>query len=133
MQRWGFSLIDKKCRIDGSLNWDEFEIFWDICIGHCPRHFGMKPLSYGSETLHSERIYFANVHRRGFSLFDQKMLLLKRYLRYYGIFVQCRKITRILQEVFSLICYTFIFAIKFKPYNLQVSFFNKWLLWDPCL
>ena len=35
----------------------------------CPRHFYMKPLSEGSEN--SERIYIADVQRRGFSLIDQ--------------------------------------------------------------
>ena len=32
----------------------------------------MKPLSQGSET-HSERIYIADVQRRGLSLIDQKL------------------------------------------------------------
>ena len=31
VQRRGFSLIDQKCRIYGDLNWDKFEMIWDIC------------------------------------------------------------------------------------------------------
>ena len=33
----------------------------------------MKPLSQGYETSHSERIYIVDVHRRSFSLIDQKI------------------------------------------------------------
>ena len=34
-------------------------------------------LFYGSETLHSDRIYISNVQRRGFSLIDQKLSKLR--------------------------------------------------------
>ena len=34
----------------------------------------MKRLTYGSETSHNERIYIADVQRRGFSLIGQKCL-----------------------------------------------------------
>ena len=43
----------------------------------CPWHFGMKRLSWGSETSHSERIYIAGVQRRGFSFIDQKLSKLR--------------------------------------------------------
>ena len=53
----------------------------------------MKPLSEGSETSHSDRIYIADVQRRGFSLIDQNILKLggfelKTNFRYFGIFIQ---------------------------------------------
>ena len=37
----------------------------------------MKPLSYGSESSHSEWIYIVDVQRRGFNLIDQKMSKLR--------------------------------------------------------
>ena len=73
----------KNCRNYGGLNLDEFEIFWDICTTLCPRHFGMKHLSLGSETVHSESIYIADVQRRGFSLIDQKLSKLRGSERGY--------------------------------------------------
>ena len=48
---------NKYCRNYGGLNLDEFELFWDINTTFCPQHFDMKPLSWGSETSHSEGIY----------------------------------------------------------------------------
>ena len=33
-----------------------------------------------------------------------------------------------IQEVFSLIFHTFNFVIKFEPYNLQASYFNRYLI-----
>ena len=70
-------MIDQKLSKLRGLNLDEFEIFWDIYTTLCPRHFGIKPLCEGSETSHSERIYIADVQRRGFSLIDQKLLKLR--------------------------------------------------------
>ena len=67
----------KNCGNNGGLNLDEFKIFWDIYTTLCPRHFGMKPLSQGSETLYSDRIYIADVQRRGLSLIDPKMFKLQ--------------------------------------------------------
>ena len=69
MQRRGLSLIDQELsKLRGS---ELFEIFGDVCTTPCPWHFGMKPLSGGSETSHSDRIYIAGVQRRDFSLVDQ--------------------------------------------------------------
>ena len=63
VQGRGFSLIDQKCRNDGGLSLDEFEIFWDFYTTLCPRHFGMKPLFEGFETSHRDRIYISDVQR----------------------------------------------------------------------
>ena len=46
-------------------------MFLDIYTTLCPRHFGMKPLFYGSETSQSDRIHISNRKHRGFSLIDQ--------------------------------------------------------------
>ena len=48
----------------------EFEIFLDIYAAVCQRHLGMKPLFEGPETSNGDRIYIADVQRRGFSLID---------------------------------------------------------------
>ena len=66
-------MIDQNCRNYGGLNLEEFEIGWDIYTTLCPRHFGIKPMSWGSETSHSDRIYKVDVQSRGLSLIDQKL------------------------------------------------------------
>ena len=60
----------KKCRNLEGLNLNEFEIFWNIYTALCTRHFGFKPLSYGSGISHTERINISNVQSRGFGLID---------------------------------------------------------------
>ena len=75
----------KYSRNYGDLNLDGFKLFGDICTTLCPRHFGMKPLFWGSEASHSERIYIAGVQRQCFSWIDQKLSKLRGSERFLDI------------------------------------------------
>ena len=85
MQRRGLSLIDQKMsKLQGS----ELRRIRGFYTALCPRHFCMKALSYSSVTSHSERIYIADVPRRGVSLLDRKLSKLgwSELRRIHGVF-----------------------------------------------
>ena len=84
---------------------------WDTIV--CPRHFSMKPLSYGSETSHRVRIYIVDVQRRGFSLIDQKLSKLRGF--------ELRRIWDILRYLFT----TLSAALWYEAFVLEFSNFTQ--------